>query len=301
MNGRISSGLRPSRPFFAIAILISATFLSVSSCAYFTEPQASRALVVGINAYQNVSSLSYCVADSEEMGDMLSDAGYGTKRLAASSASTYVTKSNVSAALLAARNEAPADGWESFVFYYAGHGYGSSGSLAMSDATTTESSETSFSTTGLLTAVAAVPARVRVVILDSCYSGAFVTESPTVSPYPDDYTETTLFSYPFSFTLIEKAAAAFSSASSGDLIVLSAAGADETSQEIAGIGHGVFTAGLLVSSKYGDSNRDGEVTLTEAYNYAANYVQTVWNSLSSRSHLYLPRISGNALDVVLFQ
>ena len=196
-------------------------------------------------------------------------------------------------ALTTAAQEAPSGGYEVFVFYYAGHG-DSDGSVVFYD-------REELSPAALISLVKTVPARIRLVILDSCYSGNFVTEAPTVSPYPDDYTGTTVFSYPFSFTLIEKAATAYSSSSDGNLIALSAAGADELSEESATLAHGIFTAGLLKSADSGDANGDGLVTLTEAYNYAANFVQTEWNAKHSSDSIYLPRLSGNALDVVLFK
>jgi uncharacterized caspase-like protein len=295
------------------AILLSAAFPAVlaaalfPSCAYFVESPESRALVVGIDDYQyydtNTGDLKYCVADSEAIGNLLADAGYDTRRLASVNSSSYVRKTDVMNAISAAASDAPSGGYDSFVFYYAGHGYSWTGYLAMSDTTgSTAATGTYITPAELLAAVAAVPAKVRAVILDSCYSGNFVDDDPTVSPYPDNYTGTKESGYPFSFALVEKAAAAFSSGSDGDLIVLSAAGAGEPSQESGLYDHGIFTAGLLEAAEEGDENGDGLVTLTEAYDHAADFIQTKWNVLySGSSAVYLPRLSGNALDVVLFK
>lgn len=296
--------MRPAHRIPASAALPLAIALSLSSCAYFVEERGSRVLTVGINAYQFVSDLSYCVADSEAVGDLLADAGYDTRRLAANLPSTYVSKNDVLSALTAAASDAPSGGYDAFVFYYAGHGFSPTGNLAMSDATgSTAATGTYITPDELLSAVAAVPAKVRAVVLDSCNSGNFVDESPTVSPYPDNYTGTKLYAYPFSLALIEKAAAAFSGGADGDLIVLSAAGADELSQESGLYGHGIFTAGLLEAARKGDANKDGLVTLTEAYDYAADFIKTKWNILYSNasSAVYIPRLSGNALDLVLFK
>ena len=287
----------------APAALALAIALSLSSCAYFVEERGSRALAVGIDAYAYGEDLHYCVADAEAIAIELSESGYSVTRLQGTLAvgatpRKLIYKADLLSELSLAAAAAPSGGWDSFVFYYAGHGYDPTGNLAMSPLTTTEQ----ITPDELLSAVAAVPAKVRAVILDSCNSGNFVDESPTVSPYPDDYTGTKLYSYPFSLALIEDAAAAFSGGADGDLIVLSAAGAGEPSQESGSYGHGIFTAGLLEAVKKGDANKDGLVTLTEAYDHAADFIRTKWNMLYPESSaVYLPRLSGNALDVVLFK
>jgi uncharacterized caspase-like protein len=274
-----------------IAVSLAAT---ITGCAYYQETSESRVLAVGIDAYAYVNGLNECVSDARAIAQSLSA---DTKVVLAGEAEApVVTKQTVLGAIDDAVREAPSGGYATFVFHYSGHGDDSNGGLLiMADATKANpfASGTTINPTELLAAIAAVPAAVRVVILDSCNSGLFVDEGSEVSTLPGDGD--------YSLTeLIAEAAARFKDDAEGEVIVMSAAGAAELSQESSTIEHGYFTMGLLKSATEGDKNGDGLVTLTESFDYASKYVTEAFNK-KYPYYAYYPRISGSPMDVVLFR
>ncbi|HCM25968.1 MAG TPA: hypothetical protein DIC34_05370, partial [Treponema sp.] len=301
MNGTLR---RNRRATMLAAASFAMASCALASCAYFTEAPESRAIVVGIDNYPNINSLEWCVADAKAMVEALD--AEGTTLIDGSVGSSPVVKQTVTDALESAAAEAPTGGYDRFLFYYSGHGdpvFG--GSILMADVTPSLSAGAAISTDELLSLIAKIPARTRVAILDSCYSGAFVREEPAYSPVPDDYEEGSAWTDSLSLPrFLASAASAFSAGAGGGIIALSAAGADELSWEIDGDaaedGHGVFTSGLLEAKTSGDLNLDGLVTAAEAYDYAVDYVEKAFNATAADVYKYLPRVSGTALDAVLF-
>jgi uncharacterized caspase-like protein len=270
----------------AVAILTA----SIASCAYYADGRESRAIAVGIDAYAYVNDLGACVSDARAIAQAV--AVDTSLAITGEAKAPTVTKAMVLKAISEAASAAPSDGYETFIFHYSGHGDDADGGvLVMGDATVKLASDTVITVDELLSAIAAVRASVRVVILDSCYSGLFVDEGSGVSTLPGDgdYSLT---------SLIAEAASRYDEAAEGDLIVMSAAGAAELSQEYSD--HGYFSAGLLQSVAHGDENDDGLVTLTEAFGYASRYVEDVFNA-KYPYYSYYPRISGSPLDIVLFK
>jgi len=267
----------------------------LSACAYYQEDTENRVLAVGIDKYDYVNGLAACVSDARAIVQAVA---VDTRVvIAGEKGAITVTKDIVLSAIKDAAASAPSGGYGIFVFHYSGHGDDSNGgTLVMGDATIKLAESTVIGPTELLAAVAAVPAKVRVVILDSCNSGLFVDEGSNVSTLPGDGTYNL-------FELITEAADRYNEGAEGDIIVMSAAGAAELSQESSGsntINHGYFTMGLLESVEHGDENGDGLVTLTEAYDYASRYVADVFNE-KYPDYAYYPRLSGSDLDVVLFR
>jgi hypothetical protein len=94
-----------------------------------------------------------------------------------------------------------------------------------------------------------------------------------------------------------------------DALVISASGERESSYESPdklGQGplyyHGVFTYFLLQSERNADHNGDGYITVTEAYYYARNRINTEWNlSYGYPVDAFSPHVSGGPVDYVLFE
>jgi len=156
----------------------------------------------------------------------------------------------------------------------------------------------------LSTALAALPTKNVIVILDTCYSGGFVDSGSAIDTAPQDYsslsgaTETsTVISALSNFGELLSANADEKNATPP--IVISAAGSEESSIETSKYGHGVFTYFLLASASSGDSDGDGYVTATEAYAYAKEKVASAWNASYPGSD-FMSHISGGARDLVLF-
>lgn len=164
--------------------------------------------------------------------------------------------------------------------------------------------------------IRAIPARAKTIVIDACNSGGIIGTSTAFDTYPQDYDGSTqvrgsdarraalelFFSAP---------GAADVDVTYKDAVVLAAAGADELAYEpkkqVAGPeGHGFFTELFLAGADHGDINDDGYITTSEMYRYVTTYIDEVHNNQdmdpgsSPSTWNYRPRISGGAIDLVLF-
>jgi uncharacterized caspase-like protein len=156
----------------------------------------------------------------------------------------------------------------------------------------------------LSAALASLPTKNVIVILDTCYSGGFVDTGSAIDTAPQNYgffddgtAKSTVMTALTNFGELLVANAEETGVTPP--IVLSAAGSEESSIETESYGHGVFTNFILAAPVSGDSNGDGYVTTTEAYAYAKAKVISSYNSTNLDSD-FLPHISGGARDLVLF-
>jgi len=132
-----------------------------------------KALIVGINHYDNVDwNLSGCVPDAYSVNAVLEQNSDGTKNFdiklhAVMNAETRITRSTLKDSV----KELFADDNEIALFYFSGHGYieNTGGYLITSDCNT---GDDGFPMNELLTIVNDSKAMNRIVILDTCYSGA---------------------------------------------------------------------------------------------------------------------------------
>lgn len=158
-----------------------------------------------------------------------------------------------------------------------------------------------------------------VIILDSCNSGGFVANGTYSSDLPDDYSSS---SYLGGQSLTDKAMLFASisdyfngstqsgALSAANVWVLSAAGKSEFSYDDNAVAHGVFTYTLLTATdqsngfKKADFNHDGYVTLQELYRHSKETLDAIWNIYGYDSggspSQFLPHLSGNPLDVLIF-
>ena len=160
----------------------------------------------------------------------------------------------------------------------------------------------------LINLMDSVPAKNRVLILDSCYSGGFTGDANAVDTSPDDYS--LRYGTSADTGILAAALANFNSLVAGNLeslgsrdtIALSACGPNEESYDgTASMANGVFTYYLLRAADYGDSDGDGLVTVAEAYAYAKRQIKDNWNSAYYRyDEDFLPHISGGTGDIALF-
>lgn len=131
-----------------------------------------KALVVGIDHYQNVAPLAGCVNDAKAVKSMLDRNGDGTKNfdtrlLVCTGPQDLLRRS----ALKEAVRELFADDSEVALFYFAGHGYVEStgGYLCAADC---EKGDDGLPLAELMTLANASRAKNKIMILDSCHSGA---------------------------------------------------------------------------------------------------------------------------------
>jgi len=313
---RIIKNTRRARSTSALTLFAALTTLIVTlaGCSLFptnatTLGSEKYAVIVGINDYPNLPSgnqLNYCIADATAIYNMLKAAGWDAHLY------TDATKSTIEAALASV----PA-GQDSFVFYYSGHGdSGTSESAYIVPSDFDGATYGSMISTSELSGwLASVSSTNKSVILDSCYSGAFIGSSDTLdSAY--DYTVDTLWS---STTYLQKSSAATMFFRFGDLLaqnaasasknpsdaplVISAAGWNATSREEGSpYNHGIFTYYFLQAAQTnstsgfmkGDADKDGVLSLLEAYHYAEVKLEAQVNQFG-----FVPHISGGLRDFAL--
>ena len=196
-----------------------------------------KALCVGIDSYKSVEDLHGCVNDANSVKSVLERNGDGTlnfdvRLMCATSENSYINRIDLKDAIEDLfRSES-----EIAVFYYSGHGSIDlmGGYLCTSEITRPDEG---LSLNDIMMYVSNSKAQNKVIILDSCFSGA-IANSTEMKNYSILHNGTTL---------------------------LAACGDSEYSTEENG--HGVFTS-LLVEALYGGAmNLLGEVSPGSIYSY----------------------------------
>lgn len=131
-----------------------------------------KALIVGIDYYEHISSLSGCVSDAYSVKSALERHADGTLNFAAPQvlAGTGPTASVTRHQLKDAVRELFIDDAEIALFYFAGHGYleDTGGYLCASDS---DAGDDGVALSEVVTMANGSKARNRVIVLDSCHSG----------------------------------------------------------------------------------------------------------------------------------
>jgi len=156
--------------------------------------------------------------------------------------------------------------------------------------------------------LAKLPTTKVIVILDTCYSGAFVNAGSGIDGLPADfgnwYGDDAQSAISAAFENFGELLAANAEERGAPApIYISAAGAGESSMEESGYDHGIFTYYLLAAAEDADDNGDGYVTTTEAYAYCLAGLENYSSSMSAQmsGYDYLPHISGGSRDLVLYE
>lgn len=130
-----------------------------------------RALVVGIDCYEHVSSLFGCVRDAHEVKGVLERHGDGSvnfdvRLLSGSGAGATVTKHDLKEAVTALFADNP----ETAILFFAGHGHveATGGYLVTSDC---EAGDDGLPLTEVLHLANSSKAKNKIIVLDSCHSG----------------------------------------------------------------------------------------------------------------------------------
>lgn len=309
---------------------LSRIFLFTVHCSLFTllscsfEITASRyALVYGAADYPGtVNDLGVTDDDARDMAAALDEAGWVVYRTREPTMDKQDILDDI------AELAAAVDTNSSVLVYFSGHGtiYSGESSILPTDSVVYSGPpdilanysldvDLLISPSTLLSALDALPCRNRILILDTCYSGGFVTDTGTLDAAPQNYGVyddgtggSALLAALGSYS--ELLAAAFESYDPYTPMVVTAAGSEELSYESGAYGNGVFTYYFLKAASAGDLDGNGYVTLQEAYRYARAGVDKYWNEFVWDDEYfyndtgmyadYLPRISGNARDVVIF-
>jgi uncharacterized caspase-like protein len=302
----------------AVAVFVAA---ALSSCAQSVKITAPRyALVYGIQAYQ-FDALKYTVYDARSMVSALQ--GGDANMIVHEREDAAVTKSQIQTDILSL---ADVSSDSTIVFYFSGHGVSNANVSSFGvtptsagpyivpyDAVVPISGITSATVNNLITPseleswLAQTGTKNVIVILDCCYSGAFVGSSSSIDASPQDYSSMPSFSA-FSTAISNFGSLLSANASASGQkspIVLSASGSEESSYDgTTAMQHGVFTYYLLQAATNAAS--DGVVTMTEAYAYTQKAIMTWGASLTNADYQtygylpFLPHLSGGVRDLVLF-
>jgi uncharacterized caspase-like protein len=311
----VNTQIRKRLGLLIAATLSVAAALSLSSCAQDAKITAPRyALVYGVQNYQ-ADALSYPLADARGMRSALLSMGVSSADIIEREDSA-VTKAQIRADILG-KNSVSSD--STVIIYFSGHGsYVDSGwgypyfpaysgpYFDPYDAVSSLGIEIStmpylVSPSELESWISEMGTKNVIVLLDTCFSGGFVSSGSAVDSSPQYYASMPSYSafsaamVKFGNLLVQNASASGSKTP----IVISAAGSLESCIETSGLSHGVFTYYLIEAATKGDSDGDGYVTATEAYAYAAQGVKS-WDLFYGYSSAFLPHISGDTRDLVLF-
>lgn len=290
------------------------------SCGLSPEDSKAYALIVGIADYPLSSmGLAYAASDGRAVSNLLAGEGYETSCLIDGDA----TYSNIAASMKTIAASMREN--DLFLFYYSGHGIslseaekigasfpdsGGYGIILHSGKEETNTNVGAYVASNVLTEqglgilLGMLPGYSKAVFLDSCYSGGFIDPSTVFDPLPEDY-QGKAVEVNFG-ELISKASEAYFQGFSSDqgldgCVVVSAAGSEELAWE--GFeNHGVFSCFFLTAGEHADLDADGCVNTFEMYLYIKAGVETYWNSqYTSAAYTFLPRISGQMVDCIIFQ
>lgn len=241
------------RWFTSFLALLSIGTLALPATA--EDALHSYALIVGSNrGGPGQKRLDYAEDDAERMGSLLAELGrvpaHQVRLLTAPSAAAL--REALSEMRRALAGHAERGERAQLIFYYSGHARARALSLG----------DDEFGIAELRTVLTGLPSTLTVVVLDACQSGAF---SGVKGAHPvADFSQVSV-----------------SSLRSEGLAVMASSTEAELSQESRELGAGYFTHHLLVGLRgAGDVDRDGRVSLDEAYRYA--YTQTLSSTALTR-------------------
>jgi uncharacterized caspase-like protein len=304
--------------------------VAFSSCS-FEAPKITApryALVYGVSTYQSnyleatnyypyvltnpqptdFNNLSYSDDDAKSMSDLLTSQNWTVKSRTKGSVGDTVyqpTKDQLNTDIGDLASTIDSD--STVLVYFSGHGTTKNGIayivpyLGISDELIPLIDYSKcISPTDLSSMLSLLPTKNVIVLVDTCYSGGFVSSGNSIDASPQNYSSMPTYSAfgtamsNFGGLLIANASASGAKTP----IVVSAAGSIEESFETSSLSHGVFTYYLLEAAAKGDKDGDGIVTTTEAYSYASEAIKSKYDSVFGAS--FLPHISGDTRDLALF-
>ena len=205
----------------------------------------SVALIIGSNrGGPGQADLQFAEDDARHVAMLLGSlGGYGPGEIALLLRPTRGDVERALDALAAQIEQARQRGSEvQALFYYSGHARASALNLG----------DEELALPDLRARLLAMPSRVTIVLLDACQSGA-ISRIKGAEPTAD-----------FSFNSVNRLTTA-------GIAVMASSSANELSQESESLRSSYFTHHLLVGLRgAGDADRDGRITLGEAYRYAYN-------------------------------
>lgn len=315
-----------------MALLIAAAILlSTAACKINPTPPDRYALVYGVSAYDDYSSinaLEYTDDDARAVAEMLHDKGFEVYLRIDNESGSYPYAADVAEAtkqrfindltlFAGSLNES-----DLLLIYFSGHGAQGIEEASGDEDQFSEPQDEYIvfypdenqsqqdylmSDTDFFTYLKQSTSRKRVVMIDACNSGGFIGSEYDYDAIPGDYSSTNSRSEDILSSTLD----AFFEPMTGDIpsseaIVITAAGESEVSFEA--FGHGFLTFGFLYSAAYGDYDSNDYIDTGEVYRYTRSYIETHWNSMwneyseaDQAYYQFMPHISGGPVDYILFE
>ena len=316
-----------------ILLLLAASLLFITSCELFIEEPAKGDVYyinVGLDYENNsaVNTLYGTVNDAEELQRTIKaviskanriDIGYRmiqegsgytgdtTYTINSTIISNYPTKTNINSILTNLKAITNTD--DLIIFTYSGHGYEESGHLLLAKTGVVTPAE-SLDPATLLGWMALIPGK-KLVILDSCYSGMFVDESPSSTSTILNNSITKFFETYHSSDTYGKP----------DLFVLTASAHADSYEDyfdsVVDHKHGFFTHALLealgwnhphptnlstVEIQEPPAAKNGQITVDGLFKYIKKNqaINSRFILFSAQPEFQHPMTTGGPLDLVLF-
>jgi hypothetical protein len=297
-----------------------AIFLSLaltSACSKTNEP-VKYAIVYGISAYPYPGlELSYSANDAVSVSRLLERQGYEVILRADSAASMRnIERDFATIARIIDDNDL-------CLFYFSGHGLFAPTMQEQCDTVVDDNyfsmllyhtfsypnlcryiNENALNGEKLSRLFASLPRGLKVGLIDACYSGALVQQQPVVDYTPSDYDGGLLQSPKLSVSIsdaIQKYNSLKNTGSGIGYTLLASSGSKEVSWD-GFFSHSVFSYFFIMSAEQGDLNKDGVITVLEAYSYIFAACQKYWNTPARDAEWnFLPAITGGAEDIILFE
>ncbi len=265
---------------------VRGVIIEENSPAKFVRMQTGKtwAVVIGINAYQQVPHLGYAVADAKGMAEFLTNQGFEV-------VSFYDEKATRRAILSELGDRLPMQvgPLDRVVIFFAGHGEtrqfgnaGAMGYLLPVDAQPDFLSGTTIDMGVIRTLAHALPAKHVLFLIDVCYGGIAGHRFRSFSPMTDAYVKV---------ITREKGRQ-----------LITAGGADQQAIESPEWGHSAFTHYLLNGLGQGlaDLNDDGIIPTSELYSYVEKRVYAAANLVGHTQRPELWRLSADQGEFVFF-
>jgi hypothetical protein len=219
-----------------------------------TNAGSMRALVIGISNYQYINDLNLCDDDARAVSTALTSSGWSVTTLIDSQASKANIRSQIS-------RLAPGGG--KFMLFYSGHGSSSGTTGYLCNWDCTSSGASMISETELNSWLSVAGATSVGVIMDSCFSGAFIGRNAVAAGNKSRY-----------FRMADGAPADARAGefmarniSSSNRVVIAGCRGTQLCWELSTLGHGWLTYNLLVAWRTPslDLNRNRWISLEESF------------------------------------
>ncbi len=305
---RTAAALRAAILFLLIRTAVFSAGLAFLASCTFDLDYDKYAIVYGISDYPDpVNDLTVADDDALAMRDLLDDQGFEV--ISYTHTDAGATSGQLVIDMNAIASVATID--DLFVFYFSGHGGQDLPGTAGGTENTPDSDadeeyillhDGGLTDDQLASLLRTIPCARKVVILDACFSGGFVSNYLETDAIPPEYSQGpsgifgTLGNAIYLYANFQDYG---SDIPPGEALVMAATGEQDVAYETED--NGVMTGYLLESATEADRNFDGYITVSESYFYIYRNINKSFNMLYGASgFVFFPHVSGGPVDYILF-